>query len=170
MLFLDEKTCIDFLEANGYYVYKVDSKSTLVTSKDLVKYFFSKFKAIDYSSILWKVEAHYASVFIKQMSHNGNEKDKVAMSQCKYVIDTIADNLDIFDKYYTFNSLKILAAKSGYWVIEKCFALDKNKINERTGYTSKEWDSLQRTYEQEVEEKQDLNKIKIELNKILGDK
>lgn len=172
MLFLDEKTCIDFLESKGYYTYKLFDTSMIPTNPlELVKYFFSKFRSmynIDYMSILWKSETHYAKNLIIQMSQTGSIKDKVAMSKCKYIIDTIYENIDIFDKYYKFNTLKMLAAESGYWVIEKCFSLDNNKINERTGYSQKEYDNLYGAYEKMVEEKVNLDKIKIELNKILG--
>lgn len=173
MLFLDEKTAIAFLEDRDYYVYKMyDTKRLPKNCVDLAKYFFSIARSvydIDYMSILWKVEFSYAKTFIKQMSQNGNPKDKLAISQCKYVIDKIFDNLGLFEKYYRVDSLKIFAAEKNYWIIKTCFALDANGIKGRTGYTEKEWESLQTEYERATHIEPDKEKIKQELIKILGD-
>ena len=173
MLFLDEKTAIEFLEERDYYVYKFyDAKQLPKNSIELTKYFFSMARAkydIDYMSILWKVEFAYAKTFIKQMSQNGDYKDKLAISQCKYVIDSIFDNLDIFQKYYRVDSLKILAAEKSYWIIQKCYELDNQAINKRTGYTEEDWESLENAYEKATYKKPNIEKIKQELLNILGD-
>lgn len=173
MLFLDERTCIDFLEKNGYYVYKLyDINNIPRNSTELTKYFFSKVSLIydlDYTSILWKPEITYAKNFIKQMSDNNNPIDKLALNKCKYVIDTVFDNIDLFGVYYRFDTLKILAAENGSWIIEKCFSLDSNNIKNRTGYTQKDWDSLNREYENCVHESLDIEKTKSNLMSIIGD-
>lgn len=173
MLFLNEEDCIKFLESRNYCVYKLfDIEKQPTNCVELAKYFFGKFRSmydIDYTSILWKVEYKYSKTFICQMSQNNNALDKLAISKAKYVIDTIFDNIDIFEKYYRFDSMKILAAESGYWVVEKCFSLDGNKINKRTGYTEKDWYSLYNEYEKQVYEKPDLEKIRSRLLTILGD-
>lgn len=173
MLFLDEPTAIKFLEDNDYYVYKMyDTKRLPKNCVDLAKYFFSIARsvyAIDYTSILWKVEFSYAKTFIKQMSQDGNPKDKLAISQCKHVIDTVFGDLALFEKYYRVDSLKIFAAEKSYWIIKKCFELDKEGIRGRTGYTEKEWESLQAEYEKVTHIEPNREKIKQELIKILGD-
>ena len=173
MLFLDEKTAIEFLEERDYYVYKFyDTTQLPKNSVQLAKYFISlarKIYDIDYMSILWKTEFSYAKTFIKQMSQNGDYKDKQAIKQCKYVIDTVFDNLDLFGKYYRMDSLKILVAEKSYWIIEKCYELDKEGINKRTGYTEEDWSSLEREYEKQTYKKPNIEKIKQELIEILGD-
>lgn len=173
MLFLDEKTAIAFLKDRGYYVCKIyDTTVSPKNCVDLTKYFFSMAKKvydIDYKSILWKVEFSYAKLFIQQMSQEADFKDQLAINQCKYVIDVVFNNLDLFEKYYKIDSLKIFAAEKSYWIIEKCFSLDNEKIKQRTGYTESEYNSLYNTYEKAVYEKPDKEKIKQELIKILGD-
>lgn len=173
MLFLDEPTAIKFLESRDYYVYKLyDTKRLPKNSLDLAKYFFSIARAvygIDYMEIKWKAESSYSKKFICQMSQNGNSKDKLAISQCKYVIDTVFDNLGVFEKYYRVDSLKIFAAKKSYWVIEKCFELDKEGIKGRTGYTENEFETLYDEYEKAIYVEPDKEKIKQELIEILGD-
>lgn len=173
MLFLDEKTCIDFLEEKGYYIYKLyDIEKIPQNCIELTKYFFSKVRVvydIDYTSILWKVEIKYAKNFIKQMSQNDNPIDKLAISKCKYIIDAVFDNIDFFGVYYRFDTLKILSAEGGYWIVEKCFSSDDNKIKERTGYTQSDWDSLYIEYEKSVRESLNVKKIKLELVNMLGD-
>jgi hypothetical protein len=173
MLFLDEKTAIKFLEERDYYVYKMyDIKRLPKNSVDLAKYFFSIARAaygIDYMSIKWKAEFSYSKMFISQMSQKGNPRDKLAISQCKYIIDAVFSNLDIFEKYYRVDSLKIFAAEKSYWIIEKCFELDSAGIKNRTGYTQSDWDSLYSEYEKSVYNEPDKEKIKQELLKILGD-
>lgn len=173
MLFLDEETAIKFLEERDYYVCKIYDVDRLPKNcVDLTKYFFSiarKVYNIDYMSILWRVEFSYAKTFIRQMSQNGNPKDKLAIKQCKYVIDTVFDNLELFEKYYRIDSLKIFAAEKSYWVIKKCFELDKQSIKKRTGYTEDEYNSLYDEYEKQTYIEPDKEKIKQELIKILGD-
>jgi hypothetical protein len=173
MLFLDEPTAIKFLEDNDYYVYKMyNIKKLPKNSVDLAKYFFSLARVvygIDYMSIKWKAEFSYSKTFIRQMSQNGNHKDKLAISQCKYVIDTVFNNLDVFEKYYKVNSLKIFAAEKSYWIVEKCFELDKEGIKGRTGYTEDEYNALYDEYEKATHIEPDKEKIKQELLKILGD-
>lgn len=173
MLFLDEETAIKFLEEHDYYVYKMyDVKRLPKNCVDLAKYFFSIARGvydIEYTSILWKAEFSYAKTFIRQMSQEGNPKDKLAILQCKYVIDTVFGELELFEKYYRVDSLKIFAAEKSYWVIEKCFSLDKEGIKKRTGYTEKEYESLYNEYEKATYIKPDKEKIKQELIKILGD-
>ena len=173
MLFLDEETAIKFLEERNYYVYKLyDIDKVPQNSTELTKYFFSKMRLIyniEYTSILWKSEITYAKTFIKQMSHNSNPIDKLALSKCKYIIDSVFDNIDLFGIYYRFDTLKILAAESGYWIIEKCFSLDSNNIKSRTGYTQKDWDLLNMEYENFTHEPLDVEKIKSDLISILGD-
>ena len=173
MLFLNEQDCINFLESKGYYVYKFfDVERLPRNALELVKYFFSKARIIyniDYTSIIWKVEASYSKTFIKQLSQNTDSLDKLAILKAKYVIDTVFDNIDLFGIYYEFTSLKILAAESGSWVVRKCFELDKNKINKRTGYTQEDWESLYKEYEKVVYEKPNIEKVKSELVNILGD-
>ena len=174
MLFLNEEDCIKFLEDKGYCVYKMfDTEKLPLNCVELAKYFFSKFSNlydIDYRSLLWKVEYKYAKIFISQMSYGNNPLDKLAISKCKYVIDTVFDNIDIFGVYYKFDTLKMLSADSGHWVVERCFSLDKNKINERTGYTDKDWNALYNEYEKQTYEKPDIEKVKAKLIDILGDK
>jgi len=173
MLFLNEKMCIDFLEKHSYYVYKLyDIDKLPKDCVELTKYFFSLARIvydIPYESILWKVEFAFAKTFIKQMSQDNNPKDKLAISQCKYVVDTVFNNLDLFEKYYRVDSLKIFAAEKNYWVIEKCAKLDGKGIRERTGYTQKDWDLLNREYENFTHESLDVEKIKLDLINMLGD-
>jgi len=173
MLFLDEETAIKFLEERNYYVYKMyDTERLPKNCVDLAKYFFSIARAvydIDYTTIRWKVEFSYSKRFICQMSQNGNPKDKLAISQCKYVIDTVFNNLDIFEKYYRLDSLKIFAAEKNYWVIKKCFELDKEGIKGRTGYTESEFKTLYDEYEKATYIEPNKEKIKQELIKILED-
>jgi hypothetical protein len=173
MLFLDEKTCIDFLEEKGYYVYKLyDIDKVPQNSIELTKYFFSKMRLIyniEYASILWKSEITYAKTFIKQMSHNSNPTDKLALSECKYIIDSVFDNIDLFGIYYRFDTLKILAAENGSWIIKKCFSLDSSSLKNRTGYTQKDWDLLNIEYENFTHESLDTEKVKSDLIDILGD-
>ena len=173
MLFMNEQDCIKFLESKNYYVYKLfDVKLFPKNALELTKYFFSKVMAmynIDYVSILWKVESSYAKIFIKQLSQNSDPLDKLAISKAKYVIDTVFDNIDLFGVYYKFTSLKILSAESGSWVVRKCFELDENEINERTGYTQSDWECLYNEYEKVTYEKPDIEKTRLNLINILGD-
>jgi len=174
MLFLDEKTCIEFLEKRGYCIYKpFNIENVPKNCVELTKYFFSKvrvFYGIDYSSILWKAEIGYANTFVKQMSHDGSASDKLALFKCKTIIDMVFDNLDFFSVYYRFDSLKILSSNKGSWIIEKCLSLDENEINKRTGYTEKDWKALYVEYERAVYKKPNLEKIKSELVDMLGEK
>lgn len=173
MLFLDEATAIKFLEERDYYVYKLyDIKKLPKNVIELTKYFFSIARAvygIDYMAIKWKAEFSYSKRFICQMSQNGNSKDKLAISQCKCIIDTVFNNLDVFEKYYRVDSLKIFAAVKSFWVIEKCFELDKEGIKGRTGYTENEFETLYDEYERATYVEPDKEKIKQELIKVLGD-
>jgi len=173
MLFLDEETAIKFLEKHNYYVYKLyDIDKLPKNCVELTKYFFNKARLvydIPYESILWKVEFAFAKTFIKQMSAEFNPKDKLALSKCKYVIDSVFDNIDLFEIYYRFDTLKILAAANGSWIIEKCFSLDSNSIKNRTGYTQKDWDLLNMEYENFTRESLDVEKVKSDLISILGD-
>jgi len=154
-----------YLEKKGYYVAKLP-KCDLTDYRDLARYFY--FKIHNTTTIPKKdiYEYGYAKLFIKQMSATQNYKDRLAIYQCKCVIDFVFDNLDFF-KTLKFTSLSIFTIEANNWIIEKAFSDDGNMVS-RTGYNQRGWERLESEYKKAVFEENNLEERKKELLKILN--
>lgn len=162
---MNEETAIKFLESKGYTIEKLPY-FFLKTHKDLAKYFY--FKAYGTNKIPRKhiYEYAYATNFIKQMSENEDYKDKLAIHKCKWVIDIVFDHIDYFNTL-NLNSINIFTLEKNDWIIEKCLSFDTDKIYMRTGYTEKEYNSLQEMYEENINETIKIEETKQELLELL---
>lgn len=160
---MDEERVIEFLKSNGYKIIKL--KDGLKNYKELTKYFISRASSVYKQDISYD-EYTYAKTFVKQMSMNGNENDRLAISQCVYVIDTVFENFDWFPGF-KFNSLKVFTINKNAWIVEKCYKKDKPMLRNNTGYTENEWIELEAEYQEAMKEDVDIKQIKQDLLNIL---
>ena len=168
MLFDDEKSCISVLKDLGYTII-APIKDGTSDYKDITKYFYSLSNArygVNLHEFNWRLEYMYTRTFIKQLSINGNVKDKAAIRQAKVIIDSVFDNIDEYERYFKIVSIRIFIHKSTVWVIKKVDQQLKMEKDLLQGWDEKTWRSYSVAYDHY------LNKHEVDpklLRKIIGD-